>query len=227
MTRWRRLRGLIIIGLGLVVAVLLYLMYINPVSGEEIVPAGHARNTSSYLTMRDGTRLAADVWVPSDLEADERLPAIVITTRYWRAHAMGPIYHLLVGVGEAHVPNIEMADQWNDAGYALVMVDARGSGASSGQRPVEWSDAEVADLGEITEWITSQSWSDGTVGAVGISYSGNTAELSAIPAHPALRAVAPLLGVPGISLRKVATYGDEILAIIAAGPGATKAGQPG
>ena len=85
-----------------------------------------------------------------------------------------------------------MADQWNDAGYALVLVDARGSGASSGQRPVEWSDAEVADLGEVTEWITSQPWSDGSVGAVGISYSGNTAELSTIPAHPALRAVAPL-----------------------------------
>ena len=86
----------------------------------------------------------------------------------------------------------QMADQWNDAGYALVLVDARGSGASSGERPVEWSDAEVADMGEVTEWITSQPWSNGTVGAVGISYSGNTAELSAIPAHPALRAVAPL-----------------------------------
>src|SRR5688500_13641821 len=104
MTRWRRLGGLILIGLGVVTAVLLYLMYLNPVSGEEMVPAGHARNTSSYVTMRDGTRLAADVWVPSDLEADERLPAIMITTRYWRAHAMGPIYRLLVGVGEEHVP---------------------------------------------------------------------------------------------------------------------------
>jgi putative CocE/NonD family hydrolase len=183
---------MVLIGLGLVATVLLYLMYVNPVSGEELVPAGHARNASSYLSMRDGVRLAADVWVPPNLEADDRLPAIMITTRYWRAHAMGPIYRLLVGVGEADVPNAEIADQWNDAGYALVLVDARGSGASSGKRPVEWSDAEVADLGEVTEWITSQPWSDGTVGAVGISYSGNTAELSAVPAHPALRAVAPL-----------------------------------
>ncbi len=57
---------------------------------------------------------------------------------------------------------------------------------------MEWSDAEVADMGEVTEWITSQPWSNGAVGAVGISYSGNTAELSTMPAHPALRAVAPL-----------------------------------
>ena len=189
---WRRLLGLILIGIGLIAAVLLYLMYLNPVSGEEMVPAGYARNTSSYVTMRDGTRLAADVWVPPNLEADQRLPAIMTTTRYWRAHDMGPIYRLLVGVDEASVPNIWMADQWNGAGYVLVLVDARGSGASSGQRPVEWSDAEVADMGEVTEWIASQPWSDGNVGAVGISYSGNTAELSTIPASPALRAVAPL-----------------------------------
>ena len=77
---------------------------------------------------------------------------------------MGPIYRLLVGVGEAHVPNIHIADQWNEAGYALVFVDARGSGASTGERPVEWSDAEVADMGEVTEWITSQPWSNGAVG---------------------------------------------------------------
>jgi uncharacterized protein len=191
-TRRRWVGGSVLVGLGIVVAGLGYLMYVHPVAGEETVPAGYARNTSSYLTMRDGVQLAADVWVPEGLEAGEKLPAIMTTTRYWRTHAMGPIYRLLVGIGEAHVPNLHIADQWNEAGYALVLVDARGSGASSGERPVEWSDAEVADMGEVTEWITSQPWSNGAVGAVGISYSGNTAELSTIPAHPALRAVAPL-----------------------------------
>jgi len=179
-------------GLGLVAVALVYLMYVNPIAGEETVPAGHARNTSSYVTMPDGTRLAADVWVPPDLEVDDKLPAIMISTRYWRAHEMGPVYRLLVGVDEATVPNLATANQWNDAGYVLVLVDARGSGASTGQRPVEWSDAEVADMGEVIEWISTQPWSDGTVGTVGVSYSGNTAELSVIPGHSALRAVAPL-----------------------------------
>ena len=183
---------MLLIAFGLVAMALVYLMYVNPVAGEEIVPAGYARNTSSYMTMEDGTRLAADVWVPPNLAAGERLPAIMISTRYWRAHEMGPFYRLLVGVGETNVPNLTTANQWNDAGYVLILVDARGSGASFGQRPVEWSDAEVADMGEVTEWITTQPWSDGTVGAVGVSYTGNTAELSTIPAHPALRAVAPL-----------------------------------
>ena len=192
MTRWALLRWLFLAALALIVAVLVYLMYVNPLAGDETVPAGLARNTSSYVAMSDGTRLAVDVWVPSDLRPDETLPAITISTRYWRTHDMGPIYRLLVGVGETQVPNIEAADQWNDAGYALVLVDARGSGASIGDRPVEWADAEVADMGEVTEWITPQPWSNGTVGAVGVSYTGNTAELSTITAHPALRAVAPL-----------------------------------
>jgi uncharacterized protein len=192
LSRWRLLRRLSLVFLGVAASGLLYLMYLNPVAGEETVPAGYARNTSSYVTMSDGTRLAADVWVPPDLEGEERLPAIMVTTRYWRAQDMGPVYRLLVGVGEEQVPNIHMANQWNDEGYALVVVDARGSGASFGQRPVEWSDVEVADLGEVVEWITAQPWSDGNVGAVGVSYSGNTAELSTIPAHPGLRAVAPL-----------------------------------
>ena len=143
--------------------------------------------------MRDGIQLAADVWVPRDLEAGEKLPAILITTRYWRAHAMGPVYRLMVGVGEARVPKIptsrtggtKPATRWS--WWMLAGVARRPA-----ERPVEWSDAEVADMGEITEWITSQPWSNGAVGAVGVSYSGNTAELSTMPAHPALRAVAPL-----------------------------------
>jgi putative CocE/NonD family hydrolase len=184
--------GSVLAGLAIVSAGLGYLMVLNRVSGEETVPAGYARNTSSYVAMRDGTQLAADAWVPRDLAVNERLPTIMVTTRYWRAHAMGPIYRLLVGVGEADVPNVHLADQWNEAGYALVLVDARGSGASTGDRPVEWSDAEVADMGEVVEWIISQPWSNGAVGSAGISYTGNTAELSTIPAHPALQAVAPM-----------------------------------
>ncbi len=64
-----------VIGLGVVAIGLVYLMFLNPLDGEETVPAGHARNTSSYVVMRDGTQIAADVWVPGDLEADDRLPA--------------------------------------------------------------------------------------------------------------------------------------------------------
>ena len=183
----------VVLGVGLLSGTLAVLyLTVKPLPGSEYVPAGYARNSSRYLTMRDGTRLAADVWLPADLRADEQAPALLKTTRYWRAPATGPLYRVLVSLGRETVPNLSEASFWNERGYALVLVDARGSGASFGQRPVEWSDAEVADTGEVIDWIARQPWSNGRVGAYGVSYSGNTAELSTVPNHPALRAVAPL-----------------------------------
>lgn len=195
MTRRLILRTLVrtVIGLMTVATlVVFYLGYLKPLSGEATTPAGYTRNFSRYLTMRDGTRLAVDVWLPGELRADEQLPTIMEATRYWRAPAMGPLYRLLVSLGQEQIPHLEEADAWNGAGYALVLADTRGSGASFGQRPVEWSDAEIGDLGEVIGWIASQPWSNGRVGAQGISYSGNTAELSMVSNPPALKAVAPL-----------------------------------
>lgn len=209
MTRRHILRTLTLATLSLLAVatlIALYLMYFKPLPGGETVPAGYRRNSSRHLTMRDGTRLAVDIWFPGELRAGERVSAIMETTRYWRAPAMGPLYRLLVSLGQESVPNLDKANGWNRAGYALLLVDARGSGASFGQRPVEWSAAEVADLGEVIEWIALQPWSNGKVGAYGISYSGNTAELSTVSNPPALKAVAPLysdfdplflLGMPG------------------------------
>lgn len=163
-----------------------------PLPGHELVPAGTPRNAAHAIVTRDGVRLAADVWLPADLHPGERIPAILTVTRYWRAPAMGPLFRLRVLLGRERVPNLDLADAWNARGYALVLVDARGSGASSGSRPIEWSPAEVADTGEIIDWIARRPWSNGRVGATGVSYAGNAAELAALSRHAALRAVAPL-----------------------------------
>jgi hypothetical protein len=40
---------------------------------------------SIYLTMRDGVRIAIDIVLPKPLLSDEKLPAIMSMTRYWRA----------------------------------------------------------------------------------------------------------------------------------------------
>ena len=93
-----------------------------------------------------------------------------------------------VGLGP---DDLQEGPMWAEAGYALVLVDVRGSGASYGQWEVIWSEREIADLGEIMDWIIAQPWSNGKVGAYGVSYDGNTAELMASLQHPALKAVAP------------------------------------
>ena len=143
------------------------------------------RNPALYVTMRDGVRIAIDVWLPADLEAGERIPTVMRATRYWRASD-------IVSDELEDQSNYGEAGRFNKAGYALVVVDSRGSGASFGWRPYELSEDEVKDFGEVVDWIVGQPWSNGRVGAWGVSYSGNTAEMLAVNRHPAVKAIAPL-----------------------------------
>lgn len=57
-------------------------------------------------------------------------------------------------------------------GYAVAIVDARGTGSSQGQWGV-FSEEEVSDIAWLVdEWIPSQPWSNGKVGMYGPSYMG-------------------------------------------------------
>ena len=135
--------------------------------------------------MRDGVKIAVDVWLPEGIEPGMKLPTVIRATRYWRAQDR-------VGASIAQRSNFEEANRFNSAGYVLVLVDARGSGASFGMRRFEMAEDEVRDYGEVVDWIIAQPWSNGRVGAYGVSYAGNTAEMLSVNGHPAVKAIAPL-----------------------------------
>jgi putative CocE/NonD family hydrolase len=135
--------------------------------------------------MRDGVKIAIDIWLPADLDSTETIPTLLQATRYWRARQN-------VSGNFADDNRFVDAENVNHAGYALVLVDARGSGASFGTRPYEMSVAEANDYAEIVDWIIAQPWSNQRVGAYGVSYAGNTAEMLALNRHPAVKAIAPL-----------------------------------
>ncbi|HRD26902.1 MAG TPA: CocE/NonD family hydrolase [Caulobacter sp.] len=139
--------------------------------------------TSQYIEMRDGVRIAVDVWTPPDVGA-EGAPTVLLLTRYWRSRVVAS------PAPEADV-NFERARLFAKAGYALAIVDVRGSGASFGSRVTEFSPDEIRDYGEIIAWIAAQPWSNGRVATTGSSYLGNTAELAAIHGGDALRAAVP------------------------------------
>ena len=84
-----------------------------------------------------------------------------------------------------------VAKRWTSYGYAVLMVDARGTGASFGTRPWELFSGEIRDYGAVVDWILAQPWSNGRVGATGVSYLGSTAELLTVNQHPAVRVVIP------------------------------------
>ena len=156
--------------------------------------ARSGRRSSRYLTMRDGVRLAVDLWLPEPRETGERLPTILRQTRYHRSVALKP----LAARFSFDVPWELWAAarrRFLAAGYAWVDVDVRGSGASFGTRPCPWAPDEVRDGAEVVDWIIAQPWSSGRVGAAGISYDGTTAEMLLVNQHPAVRAVAPMFSL--------------------------------
>lgn len=138
-------------------------------------------NQAKYVTMPDGVRIAVEIWLPPELKAHQKIPAMIAFTRYWRARDYLP--------QKLEPPTL--AKIINGFGYAYVVADVRGSGASFGSRSTEFSTAEVKDYYYIVDEIAKESWSSGKVGAIGVSYLGNAAELSTLSGHPALKVVVP------------------------------------
>jgi putative CocE/NonD family hydrolase len=141
---------------------------------------------SYYLRMRDSVPIAVDVYLPNGAQG-EKYPTILHQTRYWRSIELKWPYKWFkknpIGpLGDFMRPIIS-------CGYAVVVIDSRGSGASGGVQPHPWSNKEVEDMTEIVDHIIAQPWSNGTVGAAGASYSGTTSEFLLTRRHPAVKAV--------------------------------------
>jgi putative CocE/NonD family hydrolase len=179
------------------------------------------RPASCYVTMRDGVRLALDVYVPMDhggAALAQRLPTIVVFTPYYRRFA------LRSDAPPSSEPSVS-AGRYRDffvpRGYALVVVDVRGTGASFGVREGFRSPKERDDYREIVDWIVAQRWSNGAVAATGISYVGAAADFLASTGHPAVKAIAPLFSVwdtygdhyypGGLLLNRLAETYDELM----------------
>jgi putative CocE/NonD family hydrolase len=150
------------------------------------------RRTSHYVTMPDGVRLALDVILPGNLRPGERVPALLHQGRYWRSVSLRfPANVFFEGV--RHQGRIgPLKEFFAERGYAWIDVDTRGSGASFGVRPWDYSPLEIQDGARIADWLLEQPWSDGRIAPVGISYSGGAAELSLLNDHAAFRAFVPV-----------------------------------
>jgi putative CocE/NonD family hydrolase len=150
------------------------------------------RRTSSFIPMTDGVRLAADIYLPDPAEPGNRLPSVIIMTPYYRALQ-------LAGDGP-FPPEIEKlqydAGMWGPGlarhGIAVVVVEVRGGGASFGTRSVGRRPDGGRDDVDVVDWVVAQPWSNGRVGATGISAPGLAALNLLTAKHPAVRAVAPL-----------------------------------
>jgi hypothetical protein len=154
-------------------------------------PAGQPVNTAEYVTMSDGARIAVDVFLPPNLQPDQKVPVLIKATPYWRAYGLGFIGKALVELHAIKPPADADTPMLTARGYAVMAVDTRGTGASFGSQKIAFDDREVKDYDELISWAARQPWSSGRVGAYGFSYRGMLADQMAGLGNPALKAIAP------------------------------------
>ncbi len=145
------------------------------------------QRSSFYVEVRDGTKLAVDLYRPvSDGSPSQTAhPVIWIHTAYQRGVA-GPD-----GAVELFASSYMDVRDLTLHGYVLAIVDTRGKGASFGFRRGMQDSTEGRDAYDMTEWFAAQPWCDGNVGMLGCSYLGGSQDNAAITTPPSLRAIFP------------------------------------
>jgi hypothetical protein len=142
------------------------------------------------VPMRDGARLKADIFRP---DGPGTFPAILNLGPYQK----DKLWIAPDTLEEKPNPlmNWETVNPqwWVPRGYAAVRVDGRGSGKSPGQCE-PWSLAESIDFHDAIEWAAAQSWCNGAVGLLGISYFAINQWFVANHQPPSLKAIIPWEG---------------------------------
>jgi predicted acyl esterase len=127
--------------------------------------------TTHMVAMRDGVKLATDVFMPGD--GTGKYPVIVMRTPYNKNGGAGA------------------AANATRRGYALVSQDMRGRFKSEGRHAIIFGNdgwGEHQDGKETMEWIAKQPWCNGKIGSWGGSALGITQNMAAPVAPDELKA---------------------------------------
>ena len=127
------------------------------------------------IPLADGTILRARLWLP--VGADQQpVPAILEYVPYRK--------------GDSYAIDDSVRYPWFAGhGYGCVRVDIRGSGDSGGVLLDEYHPQEQLDCLEVLTWIAAQPWCTGSVGMMGISWSGFNSLQVAAHRPPELKAI--------------------------------------
>ncbi|MDO8800178.1 CocE/NonD family hydrolase [Phenylobacterium sp.] len=127
--------------------------------------------TEEFATLRDGVKLAANVFKP---QGTGPWPVVLSRTPYLKDGRGSPAQ--LAAAGK----------KYTDAGYVFVLQDVRGKGHSEGFYQAYVTDIE--DGYDSVEWAAKQPWSNGKVGVTGASALGVTSNAAAMANPPHLKA---------------------------------------
>jgi predicted acyl esterase len=135
---------------------------------------------NEWIRMPDGIRLAARIFLPESA-ASKPVGAILEYIPYRKRDIQ------------------RRSDErngaiLNQAGFAYVRVDIRGSGDSAGVMTVEYGAPERRDAIDVIRWISKQAWCNGAAGMRGISWGAISALQAAAAAPPELKAIVAACG---------------------------------
>jgi predicted acyl esterase len=128
------------------------------------------------IPMRDGVRLAADVYLP-DPDPAEPVPVVMEYIPYRKDEV---------------APGSRFYGYFPQHGYAVARVDIRGTGGSEGTSTDEYVLQEQLDGHDAIEWLAAQPFCDGHVNQMGISYGGFTSLQVATHQPPHLTSIIPM-----------------------------------
>ena len=138
------------------------------------------------VAMRDGVKLAADVYRPArdGRVVEEKFPVILERTPYGKT----AVSRSEIDTGmTASRPRPEVAAWFVRRGYIVVYQDCRGRYASEGEFVKYLSDGE--DGYDTIAWLAVQPWCDGKIATMGLSYAAHTQGALACLNPPALAAM--------------------------------------
>ncbi len=140
-------------------------------------PAYAVHLEKTWIPVRDGVRLAVTLYMPVPLKPAERFPSLLEYLPYRKDD-------------DEAVRDFGTHMYFARRGYVGARVDIRGFGASQGVPPDrEYSAQEQQDAEAVIAWLARQSWSNGKVGMLGISWGGFNSIQMALRKPPALKAI--------------------------------------
>lgn len=164
--------------------------YVGIVSADELGKYGVDVSVDVMVAMRDGVKLATDVYRPVvDGKPIETTTSVILT----------------------RTPYGKKEGKSNDAryfashGYTAVIQDTRGRYDSEGVW--RWLLDDGQDGVDTAAWIAAQPWSNGRIGMMGTSYVGGTQHALATAGSPFLKTVIPVDAVSNMGRQSMRNGG--------------------
>jgi uncharacterized protein len=157
-----------------------------PALGEAAADDEMSVTSNVMVAMRDGVHLATDLYRPkrNGQVVSKPLPVILERTPYGKT---------VVSRSELSVQNpipksrAEVARYFVSKGYVVVVQDCRGRYDSEGEFVKYLSDG--LDGFDTCQWITRQTWCNGKIGTMGLSYAAHTQGALACVNSPGIAAM--------------------------------------